>query len=411
MKKRILFISSTNLTTNPRIVKEIKLAVSLGYSVSFLGFSMNNWSGKIEEQHKKELQETVALHYISAERKPFIPWVISSVIEIICKKIYALFSASLTINAYAVSKRSCLLIQWLNENKPNADLIVAHTLATLYPAYKYAKKNKIPFAFDIEDYHPGEKMYNDIINETKRRIFLMKNILPASKYISCASPLIEEEVKKNILLNKTYAHLFTVNNSFSKQDFILPQQNNSNVDKLKLVWFSQNISEGRGLELILPLLNKFSNNIKITLIGNVSETFFNEVLIHYNSFIEILPPLTQTELHQKLTTFDIGLAIEDINADVNRNICLTNKIWSYYQAGLFILATKTSAQEKFIADNKNHGVLFDFSEENFNKVTTELLENKEKIEANKTNRFNAALNNCWENESLKLTKSWELIIN
>ncbi|GMV78113.1 MAG: hypothetical protein AMXMBFR79_12460 [Chitinophagaceae bacterium] len=85
MKKRILFISSTNLTTNPRIVKELKLAVSLGYSVRFLGFSLNNWSAKIEEQHKKELQETVALHYISAERRPFIPWFLSSVVEIICK--------------------------------------------------------------------------------------------------------------------------------------------------------------------------------------------------------------------------------------------------------------------------------------------------------------------------------------
>lgn len=411
MKKRILFISSTNLTTNPRIVKEIKLADSLGFSVSFLGFSLNNWSAKIEEQHKKELHKTIALHYISAERKPFVPWFLSSVIEIICKKIYSFFTSSLTINAYAVSKRSFLLIQWLKKNKPKADLVVAHTLATLYPAYKYAQKNKIPFAFDVEDYHPGEKIYSDIINETKRRIFLMQNILQTSKYISCAAPLIEDAIRMNILLNKTHAHLFTVNNNFSKQDFCLHKQNNSNSDKLKLVWFSQNISEGRGLELILPLLGNFSNNIQLTLIGNVSEFFFNEVLIHYNSFIEISPPLTQTELHRKLSQFDIGLAIEDIHADINRNICLTNKIWSYYQAGLFILATKTSAQEKFIADNKEHGVLFDFSKENFIKIMNELLKHKEKIEANKTNRFNVALNNCWENETAKLSKIWKQILN
>ena len=35
MPKKLLFISSANLTVNPRILKELKFAIKLGYEVDF----------------------------------------------------------------------------------------------------------------------------------------------------------------------------------------------------------------------------------------------------------------------------------------------------------------------------------------------------------------------------------------
>jgi len=406
MKKKILFISTANLTTNPRILKEIKLAISLNYDVQFLGFNMNNWSDEIEKNYIHTLSNVATLHYINAGRKPFLPWFISSVKEIGLRKIFFLFSTSLKANAYASNKRSFLLQQWFHKNKPTADLIVAHTLGTLYPVYCYSKKNNIPFAFDVEDYHPGEKIHNDINNEHQRRIFQLREMLPFAKYISCAAPLIELQIRRTVLSDTISTHIFTVNNSFSQQEFIKPVLIDKE-KKLNLVWFSQNISFGRGLEIVLPMLEQFANKITVTLIGNMDVYFYQSVVVQYANFVQVLQPLSQTALHKKLAEYDIGLAIEDTNADENRNICLTNKIWSYYQAGLYIIATNTKAQEKFITENKQHGVIVNFSENDFKKLFQEIIDSKDLIISAKNKRYQTAINDSWENETKKLIEVWK----
>ncbi|MBS1756688.1 MAG: hypothetical protein JSU03_05375, partial [Bacteroidetes bacterium] len=47
---RILFISTHNLATNPRLVKEIELALANGFSVEVVCFIFRNWSYAINEQ-------------------------------------------------------------------------------------------------------------------------------------------------------------------------------------------------------------------------------------------------------------------------------------------------------------------------------------------------------------------------
>ena len=45
---------------------------------------------------------------------------------------------------------------------------------------------------------------------------------------------------------------------------------------------------------------------------------------------------------------DVGLALENKDADVNKDICLTNKFLAYVQAGLYIFATDTFGQNHFL---------------------------------------------------------------
>ena len=204
--------------------------------------------------------------------------------------------------------------------------------------------------------------------------------------------------------------IFTVNNCFSGFEFVSPKERKED-DKLKFVWFSQNISAGRGLELVLPLLSRFSDEVSLTLIGNADPKFYDVVVSKYLSFVTIIPPLPQIELHQKLSKFDVGLAIEDGTIDLNRDICLTNKIFGYFQAGLFILATDTSGQKKFILDNPEFGIIFSFKKQDFVEKLRNLLENKDEILAGREARFLKAEKASWENESAKLTDIWDKILN
>lgn len=402
MPKKLLFISSANLTVNPRLLKELKYAVKLGYKVDFVGFNSGNWSDKIDEKLIKTIDAN--FHYISITRKPFFKWFINSIIEKISKKLYPLFKESLKINAYAHSKRSVLLNDYLRKNKNKYDLIIAHTLPTLYPAYKFAKKTNTKFTFDIEDYHPGEVISAGEKQETARRIFLMQNILPEASFITYASPLIGAYTLKLLNSQLTTHNAQLINNCFSQTEF---QFKENHSDKIKFVWFSQNIAAGRGLELVVPALAKFKNKIELHLIGNLYADFNSNFLSKYSDFIKIHKPLPQKELNLKLSEFDIGLAIELNTADFNRQICLTNKIFAYTHSGLYVLATDTLAQTKFLEEHKNIGLISEQNNADFTVAVEKIISDINGIRKNKQNRFDYAQKLAWENESKKLIEIWE----
>lgn len=400
MPKKILFISAANLTVNPRLLKELKFAVKLGYIVHFTGFYLGNWSDKIDRTLIKNIDAN--FHYISITRKPFVKWFINSVIEKTAQKIYPFFKENLKINAYAHSKRSILLNKYLKHNKNKYDLIIAHTLPTLYPAYNFAKKTNTKFIFDIEDYHPGEVISNDEKNEKARRIFLIKKLLPKASFISYASPLIGKHSLK-LLDNYPENQHKLINNCFSQSEFQFAENNSG---KIKFVWFSQNISQGRGLELVVPVLAKFKNKIELHLIGNLYHNFYTNFLSEYSDFIKIIQPLPQTKLNLKISKFDIGLAVELETADFNRQVCLTNKIWAYFQAGLYILASDTPAQMQFLDKHKNAGLISEQNTESFEKAIRKIILDIDKIRDKKKERFNYAQKFSWENESEKLNEIW-----
>ena len=405
-KKKILFISSANLTTNPRLQKELKIAVEQGHEVDFVGFYSRNWSDKVDSTIIKDINAN--FHYISATRKPFLKWFFSTAFETISRKIYKLRKEQLKINAYAHSKRTILIQQFLKKNKKKYDIIIAHTLATLYPAYILAKKQNIPFTFDIEDYHPGEIIYRDGKNEIERRKFLMQELLPKASYITYASPLIGEYSLK--LLNSQLPTLNSqlINNCFSETEFQFKENNSK---KIKFVWFSQNISKGRGLELILPALAKFKAHVEVNLIGNLYQGFYDTFLYEFSDFVKIIPPLPQKELNLKLSEFDIGLAIEISSVDLNKDIALSNKIFAYAQAGLYIFATNTKAQKQFLQEHSQLGISVKQEVLNISNEIEIIIKNILKIRQQKKERYNYSQKLSWEKESEKLVKIWNEILS
>ncbi len=71
-------------------------------------------------------------------------------------------------------------------------------------------------------------------------------------------------------------------------------------------------------------------------------------------FLEPVSPDTIFEIAAK---YDIGLATEVPHSE-NREICLTNKLFTYLLAGNCILSSDTSAQKKFMEENVGIGVLY-----------------------------------------------------
>lgn len=400
--KSILFVTTSNLTTNPRCLKEVLLALELGFKPIVIACYLGNWSVANEEKLSKELLG-VNIFYIDVTKRNFFDWLFASLVQKVCQKLFS-SSKNLKLQAFALDKRALLLKKYLSKFEKEVDLVIAHNLGAFYPAYYFSTLHDIPLGIDIEDYHLGEST-NKLVKKLVENH--LSSVLLKTRYNSFAAPLIQKRMEEKIEGVST-ANNICINNIFTEVEFKTSIYINNENHKLQIVWFSQNIDYERGLEHFFKGADSFRDAIEITLIGNSRIQFYDAEIKHRN-YIKVHEPMMQSDLHQYLSNFDVGLAIEDINADENRNLCLTNKIWSYLQAGLYILASNTDAQKDFVSFHYSSARLCDLTNQSIIENINYLLKNIHILRAEKNNRIITAKQFCWEKESQKLILMWDSI--
>jgi hypothetical protein len=409
MQRHILFLTSTNLACNPRCLKEVRLARDRGMKVTVVAFQLHNWTTSLEARLNAELTG-VSFHYLDTARRRLLPWLFGTVLERIGRLAGPRLQTSTFWSAMAMDKRSWRLLRWVRANRVRPDLVVAHNPPAFYAAAWLAKQDPCALAIDIEDYHPGE---NNPPAKQQGSALLMRSFLPKAAYASFASPLIKEYSDR---LTGPGVNGIVVNNSFPRGDFQRPAAAvaasavDDNEAPLRIVWFSQFIDYGRGLEKILPVLDEYRDRIRLTLIGS-ARTAFVQQEIAAREYIRCIDAMPEKELHRALGGYDIGLALEDGKADQNRDLCLTNKIWSYLLAGLYIVASDTAAQRRFLQEHPGHGVCTSLSADPLRAVMTALVTDARMIRAAACARFDGAAAAAWENESAVLTGEWERIFS
>jgi len=395
--KKILFLSTLSFATNPRLVKEIELALQSGFSVTVVCFEFNNLTKQLNDEIKSRIVPKINYQGIPGNRSPLLPWLISSLLFSLSNIGLFFFPDNEYLYALRSNKRSWQLQQALKKLKKVFNLVVAHNPGSFYPAMTFAKKNKIHYGIDIEDYHPGE-------SNTPARTAIYKKLnniaLPDADYITAASPLILEFSQTDLPVTLKCKHVLL--NYFPSAEFLSPAKKNS--EKLLMVWFSQNISFHRGLEELIPFI-KNNDQIELHLFGNCDERFEKQWLLDCGN-IQLHAPLPQCELHQQLAHYDIGLAIEP-GKDLNNELALSNKILAYFQAGLYILASCTKAQRRFINERPEHGVLTSLLPDDLRCTIQQLIDQKQSLRRLSEERFVKAKKFNWENESEKLLDIWK----
>lgn len=361
--------------------------------------NIGGWSAGNE----KKLQQSLAatdIQYTDLTRANKWLWLQSKVVERVALLLYKAGIRSVKIMAFAENRRSYLLLQKLAATNWQPQWVIAHNPSAFYAAYRYAKQKNARLGIDVEDYHPGE---NQPAIKQQLLFRLMEELLPLSAYNSYASPLIMQQCLSH-MSGLANARNLVVNNAFRQQEFVLPTPKQAS-QPLHFVWFSQNIDYKRGLEPVLQAMDQLRFPFTLTLIGNMRQPFFDGEIRH-RTYIQLVEPLMQPELHRLLSTFDAGLAVEDASADENRNICLTNKIWAYYQSGLYIVASNTPAQQLFLR-NTQHGVVTDNTVAAYLQCFGQVNARLETIRQQSTERFKQAAVYAWQHEAGKLLQVWK----
>ncbi len=309
--------------------------------------------------------------------------------------------------AFGYNRVSWLL--YLKGRSIAADLYIGHNMASLPIVVKLAKLNNAKSGFDAEDFHRNELTNDQSKPEFIKPKALEDEFIEKTNYLTAASPLI----------CKAYQALYSnlnfvvINNVFPNMQLIPKEKECVNdPNTLNLFWFSQTIGRDRGIEVVIDAIGLInSKKIKLTLLGFITsedKSYFeslaseNGLSIEQLVFISSVAPGNIPKIARQ---HDIGLALE-LNIPFNRNICLTNKIFTYIISGLAIIATETEAQKLFLDQYPYIGKCFPVGDKvKLAEILVSYLNDKESlIQAKTTSKETALTTLNWEQESEKFMR-------
>lgn len=246
-----------------------------------------------------------------------------------------------------------------------ADLYLGHCLAALPAAAWAARQRGSRYGFDIEDFHEAEtvRTEDDPVERHAAR-YLQSRYLPGCAHLTAASPLIGEKIHELYGVRPiTVLNVFPLAEA-PAQSATLPPVSASRPARLH--WVSQVIGPGRGLEEMLTITARMRTPAQLHLRGLIHADYRGLLLSearrldlrHPPAF---LPSAPSAELARLAADNDLGLSIE-LSFPFNRQLCLSNKTFTYLLAGIPQLMTPTRAHCALAADLGAAAMLGDLSE-------------------------------------------------
>ena len=409
-RKKVCLITPNHISTNPRLVKEGIALENHGYHVHLI-FTLSDDEGKaidydILRQHPNWTYDV--LEWGNKGFSSSLARLSSGLKRKVAEKLFP-FTRKNVLSYLIVNRHYYWQVRKAVQAK--ADLYIAHNLGALPVAKAAAKKRMVKYGFDAEDYHRHELSDNPSEKEVIIKAHIETINIPGNDHFTAASPLIGEAYQKHFPLYKPRVIL----NVFPR--VALERMHNTDLKSdQKLFWFSQTIGENRGIETIIHAMGlSKSKGFELHLLGNLFEGYGAKLEKIANLYgiadkLHFHDPVPEKEIFDIAATCDIGMASE-VGVPYNRNICLTNKIFTYIQSGLAVLASDTIAQVDFLKQYPNAGRIY--KKEDANSLAMELdyyYENRGELNSCKKANFQLGQHELnWETEQKKFIDTIEKI--
>lgn len=359
--KSICLVTSGNLASNPRLVKEASALRQAGYNVRIVAADIIPALSQFDVGLISSLECRVER---VAWGQPRSTRLFRSIRQRLARALAALFRARIPLSIASRAHHALTPALARAAAAERADLYLAHNLAALPAAAYAASKHGAKLGFDAEDYHCGESGAspgNALELRIRRRI--EGELLPRCAHLTSASPLITEAYAADYGVKMT-----TVLNVFplgeAPKEAKPPASGREQLPSL--YWFSQTIGEGRGLEQIVAAMAIMRIRVRLVLRGNPAEGYQRSLmaLAHerggndLGGRIDFLSVARPGEMVHLAASYDLGLALE-LAYPINRDICLTNKAFTYLLAGVPVLLSRTRAQVELASDLGEAAMLVD----------------------------------------------------
>ncbi len=287
-----------------------------------------------------------------------------------------------------------------------AQLYFGQGLAGLPAAAFAAKRRRTAYGFDAEDFHDGEEIAAGV-ERTARRL-LQARLLPGCAVLTTASPLIAKHYQQDYAVAATtLLNVFPISDGPAIPSVPGPI---SGSRPARFYWFSQTIGPGRGLESVVAIVGRMRTPVALELRGFVSNEYATSLrnLAAKTGFagkLSFLPPAAPAEMARLAATADLGLSTEE-SIPLNRDLCLTNKIFVYLLAGLPQLLSHTTAQAALAPDLGPAALLCELDRPNDVATTLDaFFSNSSRVAASRQAAWDIARRRyCWDVEKLTFLK-------
>ncbi|HEX4410979.1 MAG TPA: glycosyltransferase [Xanthobacteraceae bacterium] len=358
-RKRICIIGLGSIAHNPRVVKEADALAAAGHEVTVLFLQHFDWARDMDQTilagaKWRGQAIDVSPSVMGCVRR----W--TSALQISVFKLISELTMCFPIGELACSRYFPVLL-W-QALRQRSDLYIGHYTGSLPVVAWAARLTGAKYGFDFEDFHRAEIYPVDPESlETKLVVALEERYLPEASFVTAASWGIGEQVARTTGLPVPT----TVLNVFpwaDRERLSVPRTRSANAP-LSLYWFSQVISLDRGLQDAIEALALMREPAELHIRGNDSRNSTAALqrlaqgrgVADRITFHPILPP---GKLLEDAAKHDVGLCLE-VPITLNRDICVTNKIFTYMLAELAIAATSTRGQSDVINALPGIGSLYD----------------------------------------------------
>lgn len=349
---RITLVTASHPATNPRLVKEADAFAEAGAAVRVVACRYLPWAERAASAFEnRSWYPPDWVRY--GPLAPAYRWQVQRV----RKKLFALAALQVGIPESLGIRGLHYVVPELARAaavKP-ADLFVAHTLAALPAALRAARRHGARVGYDAEDFDRGilpERAWDT--DEARLIRWAEERFIPQSDYVVAASDGI----------GQAYAELLgipvpqTILNVFPLAERAVPLSSEQRAAEKEpgtrsLYWFSQTVGTGRGLEEAVAALAHLPQDVHLVIRGSLPDDVraaFEERMREagVSGRVRFLPPVLPDELVARAALHDVGLALEQPET-INRDLCVTNKVFTYLLAGTPVLATDTTGQRSVCA--------------------------------------------------------------
>jgi glycosyltransferase involved in cell wall biosynthesis len=382
------------------MLKEAILISQLGHEVTVIWCPITPWADDFDEEIFNEYSSInwiQAGYHLKSHKFSYL-------LSRIRKKTWY-FTYKIVGNRFDAGIKSMVLfsqemLKIALQNK--ADVYIGHNLGSIASIVKAAAKFNATTIFDFEDFYRGE------FDVDSKSVQMIRDVeckyVSKINYFTAASPEIANAYKNIFpeITIQTILNVFPIEYAPSKLVNLPPKP-------LKLFWFSQFIGKNRGLETVIRAIGSLKNyDITLTLLGNITielKEYFIKILNECNvdqNKLFFLNPVRESKLAQIASEHHIGIASE-VGHNLNRQYCLTNKIFIYLLAGNALVCSDTYAQKKFIDQNKEIG--FVYAQENhceLSEIFKNYINNNDLLKKHQHNSISALyMKYNWDKEKKK----------
>lgn len=347
---RICIVTPGQLGSNPRVVKEAEALAEAGHDVTVI---CTRVLAAVEPRDQAVMAQArfavVRVEFGSGWR-----WRLERVQQIFARALFALVPLP-QLAARAVSPMVPRLRKAARAHR--AELYIAHYPPALPVVASAARRMDARFAFDAEDFHTGERPDAEAGSLDNRVIAaLERRYLPRAAHVTAASPGIAEAYGAAYPI----AAPTVVLNTFSRTAAgPRPSETFDAERPARIYWFSQTLGPGRGIEALLDAASRSRFAPRLALRGMVSAEYRAALLALAQrrgiaGRVELLDPVEPDRLEAEGAAYDIGY-VGELAETRNRQIALTNKLFSYCSSGLAVLASDIAAH-RAIAPRFGHAI-------------------------------------------------------